>query len=168
MAGSVGERRDEKKVMVAIDEGEHSYYALMWVLDNLKDSLKSPLIIFMAQPVPPDNYTFSAALSNARIYCPFSTTPLVNSIKDQHQKLTLALLEKAKDICASKGVVAEMITEAGDPKVTICSVAEKLNVNLLVVGEDELGKITRAVTWSVSNYCVQYAKCPVLVVKKPK
>ncbi|GLU04730.1 hypothetical protein SLE2022_218650 [Rubroshorea leprosula] len=168
MTDTAGERKDEKKVMVAIDESEHSYHALMWVLDNLKDSLKSPLIIFMAQPATSDNYTFQASLSNARIYCPFSTTELVNSVKNHHQKLTLAFLEKAKDICASRGVVAEMITEIGDPKVTICSVAEKLNVNLLVVGEHELGRIKRAVAWSVSNYCFKYAKCPVLIVKKPQ
>lgn len=158
---------DEKKVMVAIDEGDQSHYALMWVLDNLKNSLKSPLILFMAQPATADNYSFSASLSNARIYCSLSATQLVNSVKDQNQKLTLAFLEKAKDICASRGVVAEMVTEVGDPKVAICSVSEKLGVDMLVIAKHDLGKIKRSVTWSVSDYCVKYAKCPVLVVKKP-
>lgn len=30
---------DERKVMVAIDGSEQSHHALMWVLDNLKESI---------------------------------------------------------------------------------------------------------------------------------
>lgn len=60
-----------KKVMVAIDENECSYQALMWVLQNLKDSLgNSPLVIFTAQPPPYRNASFSASLGSARVYCP--------------------------------------------------------------------------------------------------
>ncbi|KAG7941788.1 hypothetical protein I3843_16G064400 [Carya illinoinensis] len=46
-----GGAETERKVMVAIDESEYSHYALIWVLDNLKESItKSPLVIFMTQP----------------------------------------------------------------------------------------------------------------------
>lgn len=61
----------DKKVMVAIDESEYSYYALMWALDNLGESLtKCHVIIFMAQPPPQYVNTFAASLGNARLYCP--------------------------------------------------------------------------------------------------
>ncbi|KAF2311068.1 hypothetical protein GH714_019354 [Hevea brasiliensis] len=160
----------ERKVMLAIDESEYSHYALIWVLDNLKESLaKSPLFIFMAQP-PPKNYPFAASLGSARMYCSVSavTAPdFVNSVRENNKKLALAFLEKAKEICASRGVNAEIITEEGDPKTAICNVVQKLNISMLVLGERGLGKIKRALLGSVSNYCVQYAKCPVLVVKKP-
>ncbi|XP_021637893.2 uncharacterized protein LOC110633555 isoform X2 [Hevea brasiliensis] len=158
----------ERKVMLAIDESEYSHYALIWVLDNLKESLtKSPLFIFMAQP-PPKNYPFAASLGSARMYCSVSAAPdFVNSVKENNKKLALAFLEKAKEICASRGVNAEIITEEGDPKTAICNVVQKLNISMLVLGERGLGKIKRALLGSVSNYCVQYAKCPVLVVKKP-
>ncbi|KAK7847760.1 uncharacterized protein LOC111992531 [Quercus suber] len=159
----------EKKVMVAIDESEYSYYALTWVLDNLKESLnKSPLVIFMAQLPTKNAYTFAASLGSARMYCPVSPTQeFNNSVKENQNKLTLALLEKAKEICASRGVNAETLTEVGDPQTAICNAVEKLNINLLILGERGLGKIKRAILGSVSNYCVQNAKCPVLVVKKP-
>ena len=65
----------EKKVMVAIDENENSYHALMWVLDNLKESVtKSTLVIFAAQPFA--NYTsvFAAPLGFARVYFPVSAS----------------------------------------------------------------------------------------------
>ncbi|KAL5553153.1 hypothetical protein UlMin_040554 [Ulmus minor] len=166
----VGEREAEKKVMVAIDESESSHYTLLWVLENLKESIsKSPLVIFMAQPPAQSNYTFAAALGTARMYCPVSATPeLVNSVQENQKKLVLLLLEKAKDICATKGVTAEIITEVGDPRTAICDTVEKYNISLLVLGVRDFGRIKRAFLGSVSNYCVQNAKCPVLVVKKQK
>ncbi|KAI3423514.1 Usp domain-containing protein [Psidium guajava] len=159
---------NKRKVMVAVDESECSHHALVWALDNLKDSLlNSSLVVFMAQPPSLQNLSFAANLGLARMYCPVSAAPdFVNSVQEQHRKLTLALLEKAKEICAARGVTAETITEVGDPKVAICDAVEKNNVTLLILGDHGLGKIKRAILGSVSNYCVQYAKCPVLVVKK--
>ncbi|XP_009356255.1 universal stress protein YxiE [Pyrus x bretschneideri] len=160
----------EKKVMVAIDESESSHYALMWVLDNLKDSITdSPLTIFMAQTPSNGNITFSASLGAARMYYPTSSSQeFVNCSQESHRKFALALLEKAKQICASRGVNAETVTEVGDPKAAICDAVKKHGIKLLIVGERGLGKIQRAILGSVSDYCVQYAKCPVLVVKKSK
>ncbi|XP_050374457.1 universal stress protein A-like protein [Argentina anserina] len=159
----------EKPVMVAVDESECSHYALMWVIDNLKESItaQKPLLIFMAQPPPANNLTFAAALGSARMYCP-PTTEFTNNMQENHRKLTTALLERAKDICASHGVTAKTVTEIGDAKTAICAAVLKHNVSMLVLGARGLGKIKRAIIGSVSNYCVQHAKCPVLVVKKPQ
>ena len=75
MAEVLSEGGAEKKVMVASDESEYSYYALNWVLDNLKESIiKSPLVIFMAQLPPQNAYTFAASLGFARMYCPVSAS----------------------------------------------------------------------------------------------
>ncbi|KAG2666800.1 hypothetical protein I3760_15G081900 [Carya illinoinensis] len=155
--------------MVAIDESENSHYALVWALDYLKESIKnSPLVIFMAQPPTKSNYTFAAPLGSARLYCPVSATPdFVTSDKENKKKLTLAFLEKAKEICSSRGVNAEIATEVGHPRTAICDAVQKFNIKLLILGEHVLGKIERALIGSVSSYCVQNAKCPVLVVKKP-
>ena len=73
MAVEGGGPQVHKKVMVAIDENECSYHALMWVLHNLKESIgNSPLVIFNAQPPPYRNNTFAASLGTARMYCPVS------------------------------------------------------------------------------------------------
>ncbi|KAL3731461.1 hypothetical protein ACJRO7_028353 [Eucalyptus globulus] len=160
----------DRNVMVAIDESDYSHYALMWVLDNLKESVeRSTLLIFMAHPPPRPVSTFQASLSSARVYCSVSPTPdLVKSVEANNKKLTSAYLDKAKEICANRGVRAETIADVGDPKVAICDAVLKYNVSLLVMGERGIGKIRRALIGSVSNYCVQYAKCPVLVVRKPE
>lgn len=67
----------------------------------------------------------------------------VVSAKENQRKLTLALLEKAKDICTSHGVIAETISDEGDPKAAICAAVEKLNISLLVLGDRGLSKIKR-------------------------
>ncbi|CAK9159502.1 unnamed protein product [Ilex paraguariensis] len=161
-----------KKVMVAIDESEASYYALNWVLENLKESINhsgNPLVIFMAQPRP--NYTnvFAAPLGSARMYCNVSATPeFVNSVQERNRLVSMGILEKAKGICTSNGVTAETITMIGDAKGAICDAVQTYKINLLVLGDCGLGKIKRALLGSVSNYCVHNASCPVLVVKKPE
>lgn len=58
--------------------------------------------------------------------------------------------------------------ENGDPRDVICEMAEKLAADVLVMGSHGYGLIKRAFLGSVSNYCAQNVKCPVLIVKKPK
>ena len=60
-----------KKVMVAIDESNFSYNALIWVLDNLKDSFTdTPLVIFATQPLA--NFSYAVSASVAGFYFPLS------------------------------------------------------------------------------------------------
>ncbi|KAI9078566.1 hypothetical protein K1719_039504 [Acacia pycnantha] len=161
---------ENKKVMVVIDESDYSYYALIWSLKTLKESLRSKsIILFMVQPAVDSNYTVSALLGTARLYSHYNLRPdFVNSYKENQKKLALALLERAKSICATHGVDAEICTEEGDARTAICDAVEKLNIDLLVLGEQEIGTIKRALIGSVGNYCIQNAKCSVLVVKKPE
>ncbi|GLU02900.1 hypothetical protein SLE2022_280750 [Rubroshorea leprosula] len=155
------DRKGKKKIMVAVDESHCSYNALQWTLDHLADTISgSKLIIFNAS-----NPIAYGSISAAT----YDTSPpdLIAIMKENQDKLTSALLEKAKEVCAKRGIVAETIAEVGDPKEKICEAVEKLSVQLLILGSHGRGVIKRAFLGSVSNYCVHNAKCPVLVVKKP-
>eukprot|EP01018_Ginkgo_biloba_P029616 Gb_01438 [translate_table: standard] len=57
--------------------------------------------------------------------------------------------------------------EIGDPKESICQAIDKMQVDLLVLGSHGYGMVKRALLGSVCNYCVQHARCVVLVVRKP-
>ncbi|XP_061990018.1 universal stress protein A-like protein isoform X2 [Rosa rugosa] len=146
-----GEEKMKKKVMVAIDESELSHYALEWTLENLGNTIhNSELLVFTAQPTTID-------------FAP----ELVAAIQENYKKVALVLLDKAKDICANHGIVAETVTEVGDPKKAICEAVEKFKIELLVLGSHGRGTVQRAFLGSVSNYCVHNAGCTVLVVRKP-
>ncbi|CAL5383488.1 unnamed protein product [Camellia sinensis] len=99
-----------KKVMVAIDESKSRYHALMWLLQNLRETINSsgnPLLIFMVQPSPGTNpNVFAAPLGNARIYFPFSSTEYVKSVQEQNRVVSMGILEKAKGISTSHGAKA--------------------------------------------------------------
>ncbi|KAK1321909.1 hypothetical protein QJS10_CPA03g00528 [Acorus calamus] len=89
--------------MVAIDESECSHHALEWVLDNLRESISSSasapaaseedrlLTIYTAQP-----------LTNL-LY--FTESPeLIESIEEQQKKVSMAVLKRAKETCAKRGL----------------------------------------------------------------
>uniref|UniRef100_A0A0D6QSJ2 UspA domain-containing protein n=1 Tax=Araucaria cunninghamii TaxID=56994 RepID=A0A0D6QSJ2_ARACU len=153
---------DVKKIMVAVDESECSHYALEWTLNNLylyrKDDSIPSLVVLHVQPF----VTISGAGT-------MGVTPpeLVEVLVNQQKQFSEALLARAKDICTQKNVTVDTMAEMGDPKDTICDVVEKKKIDLLVVGSHGYGMVKRALMGSVSGYCVNHAKCPVLVVRKP-
>ncbi|XAR52419.1 hypothetical protein NMG60_11020500 [Bertholletia excelsa] len=152
---------EKKKVMVAIDESEFSIYALEWTLQNLRHSIaNSQLLIFTVQPIGDYSYLYASSFGAA-------PPELVRSFQANKKNTALSLLEKAKDICNTYGIVAETITEVGNPKEVICEAVEKLHIQLLVLGSRSQGALKRALLGSVSNYCAHNAKCPVLIVRKP-
>ncbi|KAE8686902.1 putative acyl-CoA thioesterase [Hibiscus syriacus] len=129
------EGKTKKKVMVAIDESECSHYALHWALDNLRETISdSQLFIFNAQPLP----TYLSAST-------YGAPPadLITTVQENQKKVALALLEKAKEICANHGVEAETMKEVGDPKEAICDAVEKLKIELLILGSNGRGAIQR-------------------------
>ncbi|XVE84865.1 hypothetical protein DITRI_Ditri17bG0046700 [Diplodiscus trichospermus] len=156
------------KVMVAIDERDCSYDALIWVLKHLKESItKSPLVLFAAQPLPKsNNLTLAAPLGFARMYCPESSNLIINSVKEKNEKISRGLLEKAKGICESHGVKVETITEVGDPKEAICNAVKNYKINILVVGDQTDGIFQKVFQESLSSHCLKNAECPVLVVNR--
>ncbi|XP_057509556.1 universal stress protein A-like protein [Actinidia eriantha] len=159
--GSVGEMK-KKKVMVAIDASEYSQYALEWALQNLGDSIaNSELLIFTVQPIADYSYLYASSFGAA-------PAALIRTFQENRKKASVALLDEAKDICSKYGVVVtETMTEVGNPKEAICEAVEKHKIQMLLLGSHSRGALKRAFLGSVSGYCTQYAKCPVLVVKKP-
>ncbi|MBA0630816.1 hypothetical protein Godav_002877, partial [Gossypium davidsonii] len=93
------ENKMEKKVMVAIDESECSHWARQWALENLGHTISgSQLFIFNAQPL--HNFVYISASTYG---APPTAVDLINTVQENQKKLALALLEKAKGICANRG-----------------------------------------------------------------
>ncbi|XVF44175.1 hypothetical protein PTKIN_Ptkin02bG0099900 [Pterospermum kingtungense] len=92
------ENKMKKKVMVAIDDSECSHCALQWALENLVHTISaSKLFIFNVQPVA--DFAYLSA-------CTYGAAPLdlITIVQQNQKKFSLALLEKAKDICSKQGV----------------------------------------------------------------
>ncbi|XP_010554229.1 PREDICTED: universal stress protein A-like protein [Tarenaya hassleriana] len=156
-----------KNVMVVIDESYSSYELLFWVLQNLKDSIRSSkVLIFATQPLVSINPSLFASFGYAQMFFPFSANAELTWLAQKKSKtICLGILERAKKICADHGIKAETVTEAGDPKDVICRIAEEHKIDSLVITDQHNRNLARFSSGGLSGYCSRKAKCSVLVVK---
>lgn len=152
----------ERKIIVAVDEGEESSYALSWSLKNIFCSSSDTLILLYAKPprtvypsVDGTGYLFSQ--------------DMVATMERYGNEVAESVIRKAKTLCQDyPQIKVEIKVECGDARDVICEAAEKLNVDMVVLGSHGYGALKRAFLGSVSNHCAQNIKCPVLIVKRPK
>ncbi|XP_056171287.1 universal stress protein A-like protein [Syzygium oleosum] len=170
------ERKSSKrKVMVAVDESEGSFYALRWTLDHLvrrsspapaadeEEEVEMITLVHVQQPF--QHYPIPAGPGGTAFY---ATPSVVESARKAQEENSALILSRALHMCKESMVKAETLILIGDPKDTICQATEQMHMDLLVVGSRGLGKIKRAFLGSVSDYCAHHAKCPILIVRSPK
>ena len=58
-------------------------------------------------------------------------------------------------------------TATGKPGEVICQVAEEMAAVMIITGTRSLGKMKRTILGSVSDYLVNHAACPVMVIRDP-
>ncbi|CAJ1936532.1 unnamed protein product [Sphenostylis stenocarpa] len=156
----------EKRVMVlAMDEHEHSNYALEWTLEHFFTPFGADapynLVIINAKPSPPPAVCMAGpGVLGSEIFPAVEAQLKVNA--DQ-------IAQKAKQICASKSVV-EVVVEVveGDARNVLCDAVERHRASVLVLGSHGYGAIKRAVLGSVSDHCARHANSSVMIVKRPK
>ncbi|XP_010486865.1 PREDICTED: uncharacterized protein LOC104764950 isoform X3 [Camelina sativa] len=165
-----------KRMMVAIDESDSSFYALQWVIDHFSNLLMTTgteaaeseggmLTVVHVQSPFHHFAAFPAGPGGATVY---ASSTMIESVKKAQQETSAALLSRALQICRAKQIRTETLVLEGEAKEMICEAVEQMHVDLLIVGSRGLGKIKRAFIGSVSDYCAHHANCPILIVKPPK
>ncbi|XP_015055509.1 universal stress protein A-like protein isoform X2 [Solanum pennellii] len=153
----------ERKILVAVDESEESSYALSWCIENILTGNSNDTLILLYS-VPP-RAVYSTLDGSGYLF----SSDILATMERYSTGVAQCVMKKAKRACeALNGVKVETIVEHGDARDVICQAAEKLQVDMLVMGSHGYGVIKRAFLGSVSNHCAQNVKCPVLIVKKPK
>ncbi|KAK4353727.1 hypothetical protein RND71_025921 [Anisodus tanguticus] len=153
----------EKQVMIfALDDSDHSYYALEWTLDHFFPSPSTSnfkFIIVHAKPNP----TSVVALAGP------GTTDMFTLVETDIKRAAQKTIDKSKELCKTKGVTNVLceILE-GDARNVICEAVERHHASILAMGSHGYGAFKRAVLGSVSDYCSHHAHCSVMIVKKPK
>jgi nucleotide-binding universal stress UspA family protein len=79
----------------------------------------------------------------------------------------LTQLSLFADEIHANGLEAESILRDGKPYEEIVSTAKELGVDLIVIGSHGYGGLGRLLLGSTADRVLQYARCPVLVVKTP-
>ncbi|KAK9933786.1 hypothetical protein M0R45_020962 [Rubus argutus] len=148
-------------MLVAVDDSEHSFYALDWTLDHFfAPGVTHPfkLTIVHARASP------SSALGVPGV----GSENFLNVLDSDIKKSASKTIEKAKEMCASKKVEnVQVEVMEGDPRNVMCDAVDKHHASLLVLGSHGYGLVKRAVLGSVSDFCAHHARCSVMIVKKP-
>ena len=86
-------------------------------------------------------------------------------IMDALTEETMIAMEKIRSTLAGKSVEAKTITRQGMPAEKILETAKKMKIDLLIVGSHGRHGAKKFLLGSISSKVVEYANCPVLVVK---
>ncbi|KAL4636806.1 hypothetical protein ACB092_03G035000 [Castanea dentata] len=154
----------ERKILVAVDEGEESMHALSWCLKNvISQNYKDTLVLLYVKP-PRAVYT---AIDGTGGY--LFSSDILAAMDKYSNDVAECVVDKATKMCKDiHDVKVETRIDHGDPRDVICEMTQNMGADVLVMGSHGYGLIKRAFLGSVSNHCVQNVKCPVLIVKKPK
>ncbi|MCL7031524.1 hypothetical protein MKW94_009962 [Papaver nudicaule] len=154
----------ERKIVVAVDEGDESIYALTWAIKNVVSQNSSNDTIILLYAKPP-RAVYSTLDGTGNLF----SSDVVMSMEKYSKEVADCVIEKAKRVCKDlQNVKVESMIENGDARDVICDTVEKIGADMLVMGTHGYGMIKRAFLGSVSTHCAQNVKCPVLIVKKPK
>ncbi|MGC8596935.1 MAG: universal stress protein [Thermocladium sp.] len=140
-----------KKILIAIDGSPQSDKALNIGIDMAK-RFNSKL--YLVHVIEEQKYIL--AMNYPPVY-PEMMDSLLKNAKD--------LLDSSVKKASMEGVEAEPILERGDAADKIMSAADRLGVDIIIMGSRGLKGVTRFLLGSVSERIVRYCKRPVLVVK---
>ncbi|PHT82366.1 hypothetical protein T459_15381 [Capsicum annuum] len=127
-----------KQVMIfALDDSDHSYYALGWTLDHFFPNPSNSyfkLIIVHARPNPTSVVSIAGP----------GTSDMFKLVETDLKKAAQKTIDKSKELCKSKGVsnVACEIIE-GDARNVICEAVEKHHASILAMGSHGYGAFKR-------------------------
>lgn len=90
---------------------------------------------------------------------------VTEAVVENSQRYHQGLLAELKPAVAAKGITAHFEVAVGHPAEQIIYDADRLGVDLVVVGDRGRSKFSRWLLGSVSKQVVQYAGRPVMVVR---
>lgn len=150
-----------RRILLAIDESAVSIKAVAFVLAKLQPAGSTgelgrvPVHVIVLHVLAP------------RRLAPIMIRSTVPWIKSEQKMKDAArrLVEQSAQPLSKAGFRAEPVCKMGNPAEEIMKMASKRRVDLIVMGAKGLGTIDRILLGSVSTRVMQYANCPVLVVR---
>ncbi|KAI3956473.1 hypothetical protein MKX01_016886, partial [Papaver californicum] len=127
----------ERKIVVAVDEGEESIYALTWAIKNVvsQNSSNDIIILLYAKPL---RAVYSTLDGPGNLF----SSDVIMSMEKYSKEVADCVIEKAKRVCKDlQNVKVETMIENGDAREVICDAVEKIGADVLVMGTHGYGMI---------------------------
>lgn len=143
-----------KKILVGYDNGSRSKKALEVARDIAK-KYGSEIVLFTSVKMPDFLKSFKGR-------------EWQENLEKQSQEYFMNALNEAADSVKKEGLEVKLVIKREAPGESIVRFAEKEKVDLIAVGCNNRGSVERLLLGlgSVSNYVINHARCPVLLVKE--
>lgn len=141
-----------QKVLVPVDGSKESLEAVKKAYSLLEEGCAKEINILHVGFEPSEAYHYD------------SVTPMDAEVfKKSGEKIAQRIADQVKEITGSAAL--NFRVEYGNVVDTICTIAEKDNYDLIVLGHRGLGKVERLMLGSVSNKVANIAPCAVLIIR---
>jgi nucleotide-binding universal stress UspA family protein len=155
-----------RTIVIALDNSIHAKRALEWALENLIQP-HDHLILFS---ISVSDHSVGTWFEHA-----FGSAPVQNQQdydEQQAEEFTREMIKSASLICSQFAIKLdgsitlshEIYGVEANAKQQICDFCKEKKADLLVVGSRGMTGLQKMIG-SVSQYCVENASCPVLVVR---
>ncbi|XP_063438530.1 universal stress protein in QAH/OAS sulfhydrylase 3'region-like isoform X5 [Mytilus trossulus] len=148
---------ESRIVMIAVDASAQADEAFEWYLNNLARDSDNVKVVHCAE--------FHLGMSVGINYDEKQIAQITEQVKKQQNEVD-SLKSKFVDKLRGKIKGEAFILTGKKPGEAIIEAAETHKANLIICGTRGLGKIRRTFMGSVSDFIVQHARCPVVVVRK--
>lgn len=143
-----------RKVLIAMDGSEHSFYAFDWYMANMHRDGVEVLIAHC-----PDY----SSLLHAPVMS--SDPAMISRMIHQEEEEVNSIVSKIKDKLTQHGVKGKLLRLSGEAGHSIVKTAELEGVSCIVTGTRGQGKVRRTLLGSVSDYILNHAHVPVLICR---
>lgn len=136
-----------KKIIVPVDGSESADKAIKAAVEIAK-SMDAELLFLYVQNI--NQLAINACLTDA----------IMRAVEEAGNEI----LDRAASL-VPEGVKSKELRVSGSPGPAVVEAASDQNADMIVMGSRGLGMIKAALLGSVSQYVVEQAHCPVMVVK---
>ncbi|MCX8062995.1 MAG: universal stress protein [Anaerolineales bacterium] len=156
------------QLLIVNDGSEHGWSAVDYLCNfplppNIRIS-----VLHVIPPLYPEDYATAAwGMGNVPIIPLTRTRSTVAAEKSEEERLGEGILEKTSAILKEAGYSAETFLRRGDAATEILQFAKEKHIDLIIAGSRGLSQVSAWLLGSVSRKLIHYAKCSVLVVRKP-
>ncbi|XP_053376412.1 universal stress protein Slr1101-like [Mercenaria mercenaria] len=148
---------DQRTVVIAIEDSEHSSYAFDFYVDNVHKP--GDRIVLVHVPEYSSVITDSSLLTNTEILA-----ELLKVTEEKTQELVEKYALKMEELRVSGSVKQQ----TGTPGKAIVEAVKEERADLLILGSRGRGFIRRTFLGSISDYCLHHCNVPVIVCRHKK
>ncbi|WP_433943561.1 universal stress protein [Paenibacillus sp. SN-8-1] len=95
----------------------------------------------------------------------YNEPPLGVDVEARLEEEGEQIVGPAEQLFTGLPVKCEVMTKHGDPASLICTVAEQVGADIIIMGTRGINLVSEMLLGSVSHHVIQHAPCPVMTVK---